>query len=93
MLKTPVMEAIVNRLPVTLFLTVYTVLLSVLPAVALALVAALNRGRWFDTLIRLVFQVGLSLPVVYIGLVLLTFLQPGCGCSRRAATARPCLGP
>lgn len=77
MLKTSVMEAILNRLPVTLFLTIYAVLLSVVLAVPLAFVAALNRGRWSDTLIRSVFQVGLSMPVFYIGLVLLTFFAAG----------------
>lgn len=77
MLKTPVLEAVLNRLPVTLFLTIYAVLLSVVLAVPLAFVAALNRGRWSDTLIRSVFQVGLSMPVFYIGLVLLTFFAAG----------------
>lgn len=77
MLKTSVMEAITNRLPVTVFLTLYAVLLSVVLAVPLAFAAALNRGRWPDTLIRSVFQVGLSMPVFYIGLLLLTFLAAG----------------
>jgi peptide/nickel transport system permease protein len=40
----------------------------------LAFVAALNKGRWPDTAIRSTFQVGLSMPVFYIGLILLTFL-------------------
>lgn len=77
MLKTSVIEAISNRLPVTIFLTSYAVLLSVVLAVPLAFIAALNRGRWPDTLIRSVFQVGLSMPVFYIGLLLLTFLAAG----------------
>lgn len=74
MLKTSVLDAIANRLPVTIFLTVYAVLLSIVLAVPLAFTAALNRGRWPDTLIRSMFQVGLSMPVFYIGLLLLTFL-------------------
>jgi peptide/nickel transport system permease protein len=77
MLKTSVIEAIGNRLPVTVFLTVYAVILSILLAVPLAFAAALNRGRWPDTLIRSGFQVGLSMPVFYIGLLLLTFLAAG----------------
>lgn len=77
MLKTSVIEAIGNRLPVTVFLTVNAVILSILLAVPLAFAAALNRGRWPDTLIRSGFQVGLSMPVFYIGLLLLTFLAAG----------------
>ncbi|MBN7787415.1 ABC transporter permease [Ponticoccus gilvus] len=74
LMRAPVIEVIVNRLPTTLFLTIYAVLLSVLIAGPLAFVAALNRGRWPDAVIRTVFQIGLSMPVFYIGLILLTFL-------------------
>lgn len=74
LMRTEVMDVIIQRLPITLFLALYAVALSLLIAGPLAFVAALNRGRWPDTLIRSVFQVGLSMPVFYIGLVLLTFL-------------------
>ena len=74
MLRAPVWDVILSRLPATIFLTVYSVSLAVLIAGPLAFVAALNRGRWPDTVIRAVFQVGLSMPVFYIGLLLLTFL-------------------
>ncbi|WP_298849139.1 ABC transporter permease [uncultured Ruegeria sp.] len=74
LMRTDVMDVIVDRLPVTVFLTVYSVILSLLIAGPLAFVAALNRGRWPDAVIRTIFQIGLSMPVFYIGLVLLTFL-------------------
>ncbi|MFS4583416.1 ABC transporter permease [Phaeobacter sp. C3_T13_0] len=74
LMRAPVMDVITARLPTTLFLTTYAVALSVLIAGPLAFVAALNRGRWPDAVIRTVFQVGLSMPVFYIGLILLTFL-------------------
>src|SRR3546814_19915001 len=41
-------------------------------AVPLAFLAAMRRGRATDTAIRGAFQIGLSMPVFYIGLVLLT---------------------
>ncbi|WP_392342181.1 ABC transporter permease (plasmid) [Phaeobacter sp. BS52] len=74
LMRAPVLDVIASRLPTTLFLTTYAVALSVLIAGPLAFVAALNRGRWPDAVIRTVFQVGLSMPVFYIGLILLTFL-------------------
>ncbi|WP_295816808.1 ABC transporter permease [uncultured Deinococcus sp.] len=73
-LKVPVMRLIVERLPVTLFLTVYAAVLGVLLAVPLAVLAAVRRNTWVDALIRGVFQVGLSLPVFYVALQLLTLL-------------------
>lgn len=74
LMRSDVVDVIAERLPITLFLTVYSVALSLLIAGPLAFVGALNRGRWPDAIIRTVFQIGLSMPVFYIGLVLLTFL-------------------
>ncbi|MBE1292002.1 MAG: ABC transporter permease subunit [Rhodobacteraceae bacterium] len=74
MMRTSVSSVILERLPTTGFLALFAVTLSLLIAGPLAFVAALNRGKWPDTVIRTVFQVGLSMPVFYIGLILLTFL-------------------
>jgi len=73
-LKIPVLRLIGERLPVTLFLTVYAAVLGVLMAVPLAVLAAVRRNTWIDALIRGVFQLGLSLPVFYVALQLLTLL-------------------
>jgi len=73
-LKVPVLQLVTERLPVTLFLTVYAALIGVLLAVPLAVLAAVRRNTWVDVVIRGVFQVGLSLPVFYLGLQLLTLL-------------------
>ncbi|MFZ1511234.1 MAG: ABC transporter permease, partial [Tabrizicola sp.] len=69
LMRAPVASVIAEKLPITVFLAVYSVGLSLLIAGPLAFVAALNRGRWPDSLIRTIFQVGLSMPVFYIGLV------------------------
>ncbi|SEQ72236.1 peptide/nickel transport system permease protein [Faunimonas pinastri] len=68
----PVWRLIGQRLPPTLILTAMSTILGILIAVPLAFVAALRRDRVSDAAIRGTFQVGLSMPVFYIGLVLLT---------------------
>ena len=72
-LKVPVMQLVAERLPVTLFLTGFAAIFSVLLAVPLAVMAALRRDSPVDTTIRTGFQIGLSTPVFYLGIVLLTF--------------------
>ncbi len=72
-LKVPVASLILERLPVTLFLTGFAAVLAVLLAVPMAMLAALRRDSALDGAIRTGFQIGLSMPVFYIGLVLLTF--------------------
>lgn len=71
-LKTPVVQLIAQRLPVTLMLIGMAAVIALLLAVPLAFVAALRREKAADTVIRGTFQVGLSMPVFYIGILLLT---------------------
>ena len=78
-LRVPVAELIWQRLPVTAMLTVMSALLAAAIAVPFALIAALRRGGVADMLIRGIFQVGVSMPVFYIGLVLLIVLAAGLG--------------
>jgi peptide/nickel transport system permease protein len=70
----PVTGLIAERLPVTLMLTGMAIVIALVVAVPLAFVAALAVGRWPDLVIRSVFQIGLSSPIFYVGLLLLTVL-------------------
>ncbi len=70
--RIPVTQLIAERLPATLILTGLSAMIGIVVAVPLAFVAAQNANRWPDLLIRAVFQVGLSTPIFYVGLLLLT---------------------
>ncbi|SJZ97561.1 ABC transporter permease [Consotaella salsifontis] len=76
-LKAPVIDIVAQRLPVTILLTTMAAVIALLFAVPLAFLAALRQDGVVDTVIRGVFQVGLSMPVFYLGLVLLTVLAAG----------------
>jgi peptide/nickel transport system permease protein len=68
---------IVDRLPNTLLLTGMAAMLAVLTAVPLALLAALRQGGWTDAMVRGFSQLSLSMPVFYVGLILLITLAAG----------------
>jgi peptide/nickel transport system permease protein len=70
--RVPVTSLIAERLPVTLMLTGLATLIAIILSVPLAFCAALQANRRPDLLIRSVFQVGLSSPIFFVGLVLLT---------------------
>ncbi len=72
--RIPVTTLILQRVPVTIFLTLYGAVLAVILAVPLAFLAAVRRNTVTDNVIRAVFQVGLSMPTFYVGLLLLTLL-------------------
>jgi peptide/nickel transport system permease protein len=70
--QAPVADLVAARLPPTLMLSAMAVAIGVGVSVPLAFASALRRGRATDHLIRAGAQVGLSMPVFYVGLVLLT---------------------
>lgn len=74
LLKAPVADVILDRLPTTIFLALYSVVLAICLAGPLAFLAAARANGAVDIAIRSIFQVGLSMPVFYIGLMLLTVL-------------------
>jgi peptide/nickel transport system permease protein len=63
--------------PITLMLTGMAAVLALLIAVPLAFISALRPGSWLDAAIRAIAQLSLSMPVFYIGLVLLIVLAAG----------------
>ena len=76
-LQTPVASLVAQRLPATVMLTAMATVIGLALAVPLAFVAAIRRDRAADLAIRGTFQVGLSMPVFYVGLVLLTVFAAG----------------
>jgi peptide/nickel transport system permease protein len=69
--QTPVADLLPRRVTVTLFLVLYSMALSILVAVPLALVAAVHRDRWPDQLIRGLNALPLASPAFWIGILLL----------------------
>lgn len=69
--KIPVLELVSQRIAPTLFLLGYAVLLAVAIAVGFAVLAAWNRGRLIDQLVRVYSTLGLGLPAFWLGIVLI----------------------
>ncbi len=78
-MRVPVARLIEERLPVTAMLTAMAALFSLLIACPLAFAAALRPGGRIDIAVRVIAQACLSMPVFYIGLVLLITLAAGLG--------------
>ena len=66
----PVLPEIIERLAVTLPLTVAAFLLAIAIAVPLGIIAAVRADRWYGTLLSGVSQLGLAVPVFWIGILL-----------------------
>lgn len=75
--KTPVVGLVFARIGPTLFLLGYGLLLAILIGFSLGTIAALNRGRWPDALVRVYSTLGLGLPAFWMGIVLVIILSVG----------------
>lgn len=60
----------VERLPVTLLLMAYAILLAVSIAIPCALISAVRQGKAADHFLRVLFTIGLGMPVFWSGIIL-----------------------
>jgi peptide/nickel transport system permease protein len=65
----PVLVDIGRRFPATLELATVATLIGVTLGIPMGVLAAVNRGRWPDHVIRVVGLMGFSVPVFWLGLV------------------------
>jgi peptide/nickel transport system permease protein len=71
----PVGEMLATRVPVTLELTVLSMVLSVAIGLPLGIVASLRRGRPTDVAIRVIGTSGIALPHFWAGILLIMLLS------------------
>ena len=64
----PVLSVVFERLPSTIELALYGILISSVVSIVLGIVAARFRGKWPDLIIVALSTMGMSLPTFYIGL-------------------------
>jgi peptide/nickel transport system permease protein len=74
LVRAPVSDLVKQRLPLTLFLVAYAMLLAVLMIVPLGLLAALKRNRLIDQMIRGFSVLMIVTPGFWIGILLLILL-------------------
>ena len=67
----PVSAEILGRLPITLELTLFALLLALLCSFPLGVLAARARGGLSDTLVRISTVIGLTLPSFWVGVIFL----------------------
>ena len=69
--RTPVAEELRQRVPATIELALYAMAFAIVVGVPLGIVSALSHDRWPDHLARFITLIGTSIPVFWLGLLLL----------------------
>src|SRR3984957_8989596 len=71
LLGIPVLSATLQRLPVTLALSAYALVLTLLLGLFSGIVAALKQNTWIDQAAMIFAMLGISLPNFYLGLLMI----------------------
>ncbi|MDQ6673198.1 MAG: ABC transporter permease [Chloroflexota bacterium] len=71
MFRQPVSELVLSRVPISIGLAVYAMLLAAFLTLIFGLLAAVNKGRWLDQVIRVVFLFILTTPNFWFGILLI----------------------
>ncbi|MCC6717639.1 MAG: ABC transporter permease [Acetobacteraceae bacterium] len=75
MLKQSVVSAVVERLPVTLSLSLVSLVITLPAGILLGVVAAYWRSSWIDASVMVVALLGVSLPGFWVGLLSVLFFS------------------
>jgi peptide/nickel transport system permease protein len=67
----PVTDEIRSRLPISLFLGIYSYVITMIIGVGLGIVAAMRKGGWVDRTVVGISVVGISAPAFVVGIMLL----------------------
>jgi peptide/nickel transport system permease protein len=73
LLGQPVVEATMQRLPVTLALSAYALVITLIIGLVSGIIAALRHNTWIDQVAMVVAMIGISLPNFYLGLLMIIF--------------------
>ena len=71
----PVMSEILSRFPLTMEITVLAIILGTLIGIAVGVMAAVYRGSFFDTIIRIFAMIGLATPNFWLGTMIIYILS------------------
>jgi peptide/nickel transport system permease protein len=68
---TPVALEIRHRLPITFHLGITAFIISIIIGVPLGIISAVRRGTWLDTLVTTLANLGITIPVFWLGVILM----------------------
>lgn len=76
---TGVTDLIIQRIPVTAWLTVFAISIAIAVGVPAGIYAAARRGSWIDRALTVFMSVGITIPSFWLGLILITVFAVNLG--------------
>jgi peptide/nickel transport system permease protein len=69
--REPVKKEIAHRLPITLQLSFIALVISTIIGIPAGVICAVRRGKWIDTMVTILANAGITVPVFWLGIILI----------------------
>jgi peptide/nickel transport system permease protein len=69
--KRPIMDDLKTRIPVTFYLGVLAFIISLVIGIPAGIISAIRRGTWLDTLVTTIANIGITIPIFWLGIMLM----------------------
>jgi peptide/nickel transport system permease protein len=69
--KRPVTEDLAKRIPITAHIGVLAFIISAVLGVPAGIISAIRRGTWLDTVVTTIANIGITIPVFWLGIMLM----------------------
>jgi peptide/nickel transport system permease protein len=69
--NTPVWDEILRRLPITFHLGLFALAVGIIIGVPVGIISAIRRGKWIDQLVITLTNLGITIPLFWLGLILM----------------------
>jgi peptide/nickel transport system permease protein len=73
--KRPVTQEIMSAFPATLKLAAFSMFLAILMGIPFGIISAIKQYSWFDSITMVFAMVGISMPVFWLGVLLILFFS------------------
>jgi peptide/nickel transport system permease protein len=67
----PVTELAAQRLPITLYLSLSALVISIILGIPAGILSATRRGTWIDNLVTIIANAGITIPTFWLGVILI----------------------
>jgi len=69
--KAPVTDEIIRRVPITLHIGLTSFVLGLVLGIPAGIVCAIRRGKWLDTVVTVLANIGITIPIFWLGVILM----------------------
>ncbi len=72
--KKPISADLAQRVPITLYIGTLAFIISLVIGVPAGIISAIRRGTWLDTIVTTIANIGICIPIFWLGIILMWLL-------------------